>query len=228
MRKCLIFCHGWGGTINFWNNLKNIFDLNLATNYLNISTFFLDLGYFGNPIDSIPFELLDDPELEFIGIGHSLGLIKLLNLNIKFKALIGLQSFINFLGIDLKLRVLRTKALNLLIKNFALDPLATLENFYRTIGFNNFRFNQQLQLDQFRLQKDLNLLSLEVQLKSNIPILIIGAKDDIIVPPALLLDNFSNYSSVEIKMLSDGGHGLGFKHPETIYNNITQFLYDIN
>ena len=57
--------------------------------------------------------------------------------------------------------------------------------------------------------------------------LIIGAQNDIIVPPALIFDNFAAYNNVKINMLPTGEHGLGYKQPNIIYQHIIDFLYAV-
>ena len=52
-------------------------------------------------------------------------------------------------------------------------------------------------------------------------LMIIGTKDDIIVPLELIHDNFAQYEIME-----QGGHALGFKEPEAIYQKIIEFTND--
>ncbi len=224
MKQCFIFCHGWATDIQFWNNIKNYFSLE------NINTIYLDLGYFGNSNSNLLEHIQQEKNTQFIGVGHSLGLIKLLSLNIKFKALIGLQSFINFLGNDSQLHKKRKLELILLKQQFNHDPISALKRFYQRASLH-VNFNQHNKynfLNRNLLMQDLNLLSLNCTLDPDIPLLIIAAQDDVIVPPELILDNFSKLSNAVIDMLNIGQHGLGYQCSELIYRKIKSFAYGIN
>ena len=70
---CFVFCHGFGFDATFWDPLRPYF---AGTNAI-----YLDLGYFDKPF----MTLYPDDSTDFIGIGHSLGLKKLMSLNIRFK-----------------------------------------------------------------------------------------------------------------------------------------------
>lgn len=235
MKQCIIFCHGWAGNVSFWGNLKPFFD---AENINNINFKYLDLEYFGNNhlIKSCSYNTLltyvqQNKQLHFIGIGHSIGLIKLLSLNIEFKALIGLQSFINFLGNDRLLNKQRKLEWLSLKQQFNHNSLNTLKNFYQLANlepkfikdlFN--KKNQYYYLNKHSLTQDLELLSVNFSLYNNVPILIVGAMDDVIVPPELIIDNFAHLKNVTIDMLNTGRHSVGYRSAELIYQKIKFFL----
>ncbi|MGL9725289.1 MAG: hypothetical protein ACR5KV_00645 [Wolbachia sp.] len=97
----------------------------------------MDLGYFGE-------ENLDLPEdSTFIGVGHSLGLIKLAYLNVEFNVLVGIQAFVNFFWILIcgytKKRKLELKAV---IQRFQIDPMGTLTSFHKRCSVIYNSFNQ--------------------------------------------------------------------------------------
>lgn len=224
MKYYVIFCHGWAGDRNFWNHLSSWF----AKNSSNIlGTVFLDLGYFGEPCLNLPKDLQQSENINFIGIGHSIGLIKLLSLNIKFKALIGLQSFINFLGNNSVLRKKRTIELAALKKQFNINPIDTLKNFYKLANLN-VNIDKYNCLNKNRLIEDLDLLFLDFKLDQTTPLLIIGAIDDVIVPSELILDNFGNLDYVTIDMLDFGQHSVGYRNAELIYKKIIGFIDAVN
>ena len=72
--KNYLLAHGFGFNNDYWKNLIPLLDGNI---------------YF-----------LDDPNLDgskvYIGIGHSLGFLKLNNSEFKFDALVALQGFLNY------------------------------------------------------------------------------------------------------------------------------------
>ena len=207
MSKHFIFCHGFGFDKSCWGTLAPYFSKEQCT--------YLDLGYFGNKCDFVK-----NDNVPTIGIGHSLGFSKLLNLNIKFDYLIGLNSFINFLGNESNLHQKRELELTLLKKQFKKSPTTTMNNFYQTCGLSKKieKINTQTAIN------DLNFLSQSFSIPHDIPVLIIGAKNDVIVPPEIIYDNFEKYSNVTIQILDQGKHGLGFFEAYEIREKIMNFI----
>ncbi|WP_250294746.1 hypothetical protein [Wolbachia endosymbiont of Oedothorax gibbosus] len=175
----------------------------------------MDLGYFGE-------ENLDLPEdSTFIGVGHSLGLIKLASLNVKFNALIGIQAFVNFLGFDLRLHKKRELELKAMIQHFQMDPVDTLISFHKRCGVNYNSFNC---LNKAKLMQDLELLTTSHQLPHT-PLLILGAMNDTIVSQELIYDNFNK--DVKVAMHSRGYHSLGLCEHHFVYEQIISFCNGI-
>ena len=161
-------------------------------------------------------------------MGHSLGLIKLLNLPLKYRALVGLQSFINFLGFNPDLRVKRGHALKRMCRNIQAYPHATLEYFYQTCD-NSIKDKKksiiQLTSPDFRtLGQDLNQLFQPCLLPSAIPLFILGASQDKIVPPELIYDNFASAKNVHMDFYQGEGHCLGYDHANIVVKKILDFI----
>lgn len=205
MKTCFIFCHGWGFDHHFWDALRPYFSGN--------DCIYLDLGYFGEEKQFLPCS-----SFEYIGIGHSLGLMKLLSLNITFKALIGLQSFINFLGFDPLLHQKRKKELEAMQKYFDCYPYQTLLSFYKKCGF---KMEKRI-FDKKKLAIDLQALSLSCTLPAHTPLFIIASNEDLIVPLELIQDNFEK--KAKIYTHESAYHNLGAKHPQFVYKTIMSFL----
>ena len=213
MKKHFVFCHGFGFDKNFWSNLAPYFAKEKCT--------YLDLGYFGNKCEFNS----EESKLQLVGIGHSLGLTKLLNLNKHFDYLIGLNSFTNFLGNDLTLRNKKAEELYMLKNSFIKYPLRTLKNFYQICGFPSFiNHVQPEKINHVRMLTDLDSLFISIPAPKNTPILIIGSENDKIVPPILLHDNFINCSNVKLEITPSGKHALGFLEVEKIYKKIMSFI----
>ena len=210
-KTCFVFCHGFGFDATFWNPLRAYFS--------NMNTMYLDLGYFGE----MQWMNQLDESMEYIGIGHSLGLMKLMSLNVSFKRLIGLHGFVDFLGADESLHRRRQRELSYLIQHVNESPALTLSQFYQRTGVN-FNLPQTGVLNRMKLLDDLNSLAHAIPVPQDIPLLILGGIDDKIVPPALIEDNFSAHPQVTIEMLPQVKHGLGHLQPDVVYQTIMRFL----
>lgn len=212
MNKYFIFCHGFGYDSTFWDNLRPFF--------ANDSCVFLDLGYFGNKC----VELKIPPFTQVVGVGHSLGFMKLLNLDIKFDYIIGLNSFTNFLGNDLQLRHARTLELERLRENLLKSPISTLKRFYQRCGAS-IPIKDLSDICLERLTDDLEFLKSESNFRKDSKLLVIGSEDDVIVPKELVWDNFKGLGrEVELKFFPNGSHALGLLNPKDVYEAIEGFV----
>jgi len=208
-----VFCHGFGFDTQFWERIAPYFSQEKCS--------FIDLGYFDNQMD---YQYLHNQRI--IGIGHSIGLSKLVSMYNNFDYLIGLNSFINFLGSDQIGRKKRQKELNALRLSFLKDPDSAIKNFYircdieeliECTDFSNL--NRDLILSEFEwLQKEYKL--------PEVPTLILSSNDDLVVPHAITSDNFSKQQYIKIDSIMNGGHALGFRKPLEVYRKIMSFLND--
>ncbi len=218
MTKHFVFCHGWAFTPEFFRPLGQKLLQALPTSQVT----YLDLGYFTEKQD------LQLPIDEVILIGHSLGMAKLLKAaseqKIKAKAIIGLQSFTNFLGYDHILHEERLIGLNLMIKSFKADPVKTILSFRKKCGIN-LPAQMLEKIQETRLLEDLEMLKASFNLPST-PALIIGSADDPIVSQQLLDDNFSHQQIIFI-IHASGKHSLGFTESDFVCQQIIKFLYDL-
>jgi pimeloyl-[acyl-carrier protein] methyl ester esterase len=212
MNKYFIFCHGFGFDSTFWDNLRPFF--------ANYSCVFLDLGYFGNR----RVELKIPPFTQVVGVGHSLGFMKLLNFDIKFDYIIGLNSFTNFLGNDLELRRARTIELERLRENLLKSPISTLERFYQRCGASSP--NKDLSdICLERLTDDLEFLKSESKFQKDSKFLILSSEDDVVVPKELVQDNFEGFRrEITLKFFPNGSHALGLLSPKSVYETIEGFI----
>ena len=210
-----VFCHGFGFDIHFWDHLVPYFSQKNCS--------FIDLGYFKCPASPLNFQ-----EQTIIGIGHSLGLLKLISMYENFNYLIGLNSFVNFLGNDQTLHGIRYRELTALKQSFTKNPVQTLKNFYKRCGVRQF-VNQRMtsHLDLNLILSDLEFLKKDYALPP-IPTLILTSNDDSVVPKEIIEDNFLRPSSpqVQVDIIPNTQHGLGFKKPLEVYEKIMGFLND--
>lgn len=194
-----ILCHGFGFSNDYWRNL---------------------LPYVSN--DVVFFDDLDNLKIatnkKYIGIGHSLGFLKLNNSNITFEYLIGLQGFINFCGNNMNMRKIREKNLKRVIIDFETDHTLALTNFHRACGCESSR-----DITKIEIMKDLNLMKRTYQ-HCGTKTLMIGTTEDKIVPMSLIKDNFSAISNVTITEEEGCGHSLGFNLVHKISKRIQEFI----
>lgn len=218
LKLSFVFCHGWGFNPHFWQPLQACFK--------NTECHFINLGYEDGQ-DITPLSLLS-PDVTYIGVGHSLGLTKLLKLPLQYRALIGLQAFVNFLGFDRDLHVKRRRAWSLMCQNFQICPQKTLDHFYQTCfdsSQDQHASDLKLTLPRFeRLNQDLQGLSDAHSLPCDIPTLILGTTHDKIVPPALIYDNFASVKNVHLDFYPADGHCLGYHHSIIVAEKIVDFV----
>jgi pimeloyl-[acyl-carrier protein] methyl ester esterase len=218
MKKiCFIFCHGFGFDSSFWQPLIPWFS--------GQELVFWDLGYFAD--ESLP--IIDTESFDYIGIGHSLGFMKLLSLKIPFQALIGLNGFINFLGFETTLRQQRTREWISLKKHFQRNPIATLTQFYQRVGVT-VDLHTKSKINHEKLMQDFVFLATTEKLGLNYPILLLSSAEDSIVPKKIIEDNFLNQSSIILETIGQQQtqtpvpHGLGYLHSDWVFQRIQHHL----
>ena len=221
-KLAFIFCHGWGFTPQFWQPLQG---------YLSsqgIQCYAIDLGY-ENDKDYV-ISQVPSSDIDYVGVGHSLGLIKLLNLPLNYRALIGLQSFVNFLGSNPEIKSKRRRDLERMYRNFQDHPQITLDRFYQTCeSLDQDSQKSSLQLISPNVQilsQDLTELFTPCALPSNIPLFILGTTQDKIVPPSLIYDNFASAKNVHIDFYQAKGHHLGYDYSQIVAKKILDFVND--
>ena len=228
----LVFCHGFGMDQSFWRNL--------APYFAGYDCVFWDLGYFSQEESIIAPNFKD---YQVIAVGHSFGVLRLLNYsadlntnlnnnsNYNFQAIISLQGFRDFLGNKAllnKKRQLQWQEMRLAFDN---DLRAALLQFYDRVFDRDNVLHQELiaKIDQLNLKKiSLDLDCLILPSKSEFSkILAIGSLDDKIVPPILIRDNFEMLNNAKIIMHDVGNHLLGFLEAESLAQEIKVFLDEI-
>ncbi len=206
-----IFCHGFGFDSSFWDPLKPYFE--------NEQTFYCDLGYFGEK--RFPTEILID-KFNYIAIGHSFGLIELLNLPIPWSCALGLHGFIYFLGYDLGLNQIRLKEWRALRTQLKRAPRPTLELFYQRVGVSNWP--DLMSINQARLLVDLERLILPPMHALPKKIAFLTTRNDTIVPDCLVQDNLNVHPQIQLHHFHEGMHALGHLFPEDVNTWCRQFL----
>ncbi|WP_338521937.1 hypothetical protein [Candidatus Legionella polyplacis] len=216
MKYDLVFCHGWAFDRNYFKFLAEKY-------FFNMNYYLLDIGYFNSSNMYLLDLLRNKYSKKFIGIGHSLGFLKLLLSSLKFEALIGIQSFINFLGFTKYLRKKRRNEFDILWNFFIRNERNALMFFYKRCGFKN---SCNKNINKFILRKDLRFIyDFNLNFDISVPILILASKDDNIVPIDLIYDNFGKCCN--IITIETGSHCLGIYECSFVYRKIINFLDEI-
>ncbi len=210
---CFVFCHGFALDARYWQPLR--------VHCHPHQVVCLELGYWQSPVE------LNQSDLQgqrVVGVGHSLGFLKLLQSGLRFDYLIGLNAFRHFLGFDAVLARRRKRELAQLTRQLVCSPQQALPLFYQRSGLPAPEIAWS-NLHLPRLLADLEALAQAVVQLPNIPQLILAAKDDRVVPPELVWDNFGTCEQVTLEWLPFGQHGLGFWESEVVYQRLMSFIH---
>ncbi|MEG0036616.1 MAG: hypothetical protein RSB82_01735 [Victivallaceae bacterium] len=211
-----VFCHGFGFNAHFWDPIAQYFSQEVCS--------FIDLGYFKRPM-----HLSELQETKIVGIGHSLGLLKLNRMYENFDCLIGLNGFTDFLGRDRVLRETRLRELNELRERFIKNPDRTLKSVYKRCGIPEFvDFCDFSDIDLNTALADIEFLKTKHDF-STVPTLIINSDNDTIVPFKIVEDNFLHRSNpyLRLDVMTNARHCLGFGKSSEVYTRIMSFLNEI-
>ena len=193
-----LLAHGFGFTNAYWQNLVPLLDGNI---------------YF-----------FDDPDLDkdktYIGIGHSLGFLKLNNSGLQFDALIALQGFLNFCGSFERMRKIRETRIAQVRNKVIANKIESLQQFRTFCGYDKpvtTDIPLQTLLDELDMME-------KSYAHCGVKTLVIGSTDDVIVPMSIINDNFLDLPNVTILQLDYGKHALGYLNSQVIADEIYEFF----
>lgn len=157
---------------------------------------------------------LDKP---IIGIGHSLGLAKLLDLKLPFKALVSLAGFTHFCQSKAFQAGTPPRILARMQAKFSLNPEQVLADFYASCGYTG-PLSVAAPMNLELLQHDLcRLMTLAVDLPE-IPLLAIAAESDQVCPLPSQQAQFNQITIIQ------GNHHFPQNDPLSTALLIQQFL----
>jgi pimeloyl-[acyl-carrier protein] methyl ester esterase len=190
-----VLCHGWAMTPAFFNELA----AQLAQHFPGAPCHFLNLGYFSAADISVPNLVNLEPDIRWVGIGHSYGLVRLLRLPIQWHYLVSIAGFTRF-AVDAALP-------QALLARLQTKPAATLRQFYKLCDLPAEQHPSGA-LQTERLAADLRDLMVcdEHKALSAYRVLALASVNDAVVPPELTQQCFSD---VEIFWHDHAGHALG-------------------
>jgi len=226
MNYAFVLMHGWGSNGDYWQNLTTYLDKN-GSDY-----FIYEQGYFSSSPETTKEELQNFIDAhsndQIIGIGHSIGFIKLLETDVEFDYVFGLQSFTNFLGSNKSTFKIVTEHFKTFVLEFTQNHVQMLKENYISsriyeyfdealFGENNINYSL-LMKDMKSLKEDkANLLE-----KVGENYHIFATIDDMVVPSFIVKDNFSEE---KVTFLDVGaGHSLGIFHSELVAKEIFERL----
>lgn len=212
----LAFFSGFGADYRFWNNLIPYFS--------DYECVLLSENYFCEPTE------VDDSSLRkifagrrVIGIGHSLGYMKLCLMQEKYNfftmsKIVSIEGFSNYLSDNALVRPSRKMSLEIMKTCYSINPIGTLIWFQSICGAVP---DMPEKVDQQLLMKDLNLLDGKVALP-DIPHLVLSSVDDFVIPYSVIQDNFGQ--SAKIVYTQFASHLLGMRYPKHVYDEIVKFI----
>ena len=192
-----LLSHGFGFTNDYWRNLVPLLDGEIH---------FFD-------------ELNLDKSKTYVGIGHSLGFLKLNNSGLKFEALVALQGFLNYCGSLDRMQKVRKIALQKVRNKIIENKNESLRQFRSFCGYAD---NVTTDILLSTLLAELEMMEHSYK-HCGVKTLVIGSSDDVIVPMSIINDNFSKLSNATILQLDYAKHALGYIKSQVVVEKIREF-----
>lgn len=219
-QELIVFFSGFGAGFGYWKSvIENITDYDvvlLSEDYFNTK----------NEVSEKDLEKIFKGR-EIIGVGHSLGYAKLIQLNEKYdffnlKKIVCVEGFANFLSDIFFVNYIRKISLDAMICGYKINPYMTLFMFQIMCGDFSAKFAKDFNMDI--LINDLESLNGSVKIPENIPHLILSSADDPIIPFYVIEDNFRKIKNSQIKYSLGSSHLLGMNNPKYVADEIKNFI----
>ena len=199
-----LLCNGFCFCNDFWKNLIPLLD---------------------NKYEYYNENFVENKNEAYIGIGHSLGFLKLNNSGIKFKALIGLHGFLDFCGTENSKRAILQNTIDRMIASCKKNPRKFIDFFYSLCGYK-YPPNYQTVLEN-NLISDLEYMKNAYQ-HCGAQTLIICSINDKVLNNEITMDNFKKRKNVELHYINNVNHTLGFSEQEKVFKLIRRFIEKID
>lgn len=219
MSSTLVLVHGWGFGAGVWRPVRR--GLQACSSHA------LDLGFYHPARTAFP------TEDGFIAIGHSLGFLWLTrhlllepDLAARCGGLIAINGFCRFArSLDFPAGV-APRILERMVSRLGIDPRAVLSDFQRQGGLDT-PLNLPATLNAHALAQGLSWLaewdSRALLPAWNKPLLVIASRDDRVVTPEMVLQQFQPGAFTTLEWCEAGGHLLPLTRPEWIAARIDAF-----
>ncbi len=195
----IVFAHGWGSGTFVWDKMRTAFE--------GHDIYMINMGFVGD-------EKMEVPDGQFIGIGHSLGGLWLMkhysDQMIGFISIASFNCFHNHIPHQI---------LNMMKRNMVKDSTKQLLDFWHHAGLdqpNGFKDSHPA-----KLIEGLGWLSKWEADIPAIPIKVLAARDDHIVPKKMTHDIWQDY---DIEWREDGGHMLPLTQSEWCIQQTKEFI----
>ena len=211
-----VFFSGFEADYNYWNDLLPYFS--------NYECVLLSENYFCESEEVTEEQLRKIfKDKKIIGIGHSLGYMKLCLLQEKYdffklSKIISIEGFSEYLGSREPMRSMRKIALEYMKVSYSINPIGTLVWFQSICGAIP---DIPTKVNQDLLQEDLKLLDEKVRMPC-IPHLVLSSIDDFVVPFYIIQDNFGQCA--KIIYTQTASHLLGMRYPKYVFEEISKFI----
>ncbi len=220
MNLALVFYHGWGLDVNFWQPLAARLSQHPQVSF--------DAGYFGAPQNPTL-----SPDNRWVGIGHSLGFARALQTPPAggWAALVGVAGFTRFCAPPTGGEGQPRRVVERMVRAYAREPQAVLADFLARCNLSACLPALNAVRNDARLAADLALL-LDIDVQAPLralaalpsPVLALAARDDAIVPSALTEATFAQRRNTRLVWQEQGGHALGYAHADVCAAAIADFL----
>lgn len=195
----IVFAHGWGSGTFVWDKMLPEFS--------GHDVHMINMGFVGD-------EKLEIPEGKFIGVGHSLGGLWLLkHYPEKMIGFVSIASFNCFY------KHVPRQILSMMKRNVVKDSTKQLMNFWHHAGLDQEGGFKNI--NPTKLLEGLGWLSKWEENIPDIPLKILAAHDDNIVPIQMTLDIWGQY---DIELQDQGGHMLPLTQSEWCVTQVKEFI----
>ena len=206
MRLNIILASGWGFDYRFWKPL--------ASELSEFKLYYDSRNYFDDHAANIA---ISQPT---IGVGHSMGLSRLVNKYSHNPHMVGFVSICGFLKFSRASSELFAQN-TAMQANFARAPVRVLRAFYRQCNLGCWPY---IPVKYKELSHDLNLLnSLDIQPPTQ-PLLALNATKDRILK--MEFQKKLLFAPNNCIRTIDAGHALGYQYPQECANYIRKFIYE--
>ncbi len=209
----LAFLHGWGFGASDW--------LDWVAAFPDRPVALLDAGYFSPERLALP----KNPD-GWIGIGHSLGFAKLLDMDVPWRGLVGLGAFLRFCALPGQDCGTPPETLDAMLSRLDTDPADVLARFLRRCGLKGHTPAAPTTDGLERLRRDLSVLrSLGLCAPRKAPpVLLLHAADDRIAPLALAREAQESLPGARLHVYDTGGHALPFTRTGDCLDLVREFI----
>ncbi|MDO9083198.1 MAG: alpha/beta hydrolase [Humidesulfovibrio sp.] len=237
----LIFLHGWGYGPETWDDWAKVFGA--------APVVVLDAGYFSPRRMALPDDLHDNlqnglPENPdgWVGVGHSLGFARLLEMGVPWRGLVGVSGFLRFCRKPDATTGTPPEIHDAMLHRLDVAPEDVLARFHRRCGHQRSGRGLPLAGGLARLRTDLlHLRDLDMRgmdlrpdnhldngpAKRPVPTLLIQALDDRIAPPELAGEAHTLLPGSRLELLETGGHALPMTRSQDCLRLLRGFLHDL-